>query len=191
MALQDIITNLGTAIINLVDRKILKHCEQIETVLLELKAKIDILVEESGSSSGGDTPVTPPDEPITPIPITKEFNIDGFTGTVTTSTEDNMYVTTYNFNPILTTTNWISGHFDNAPDKFIYFTENNDIHELTGNDNYSEPAPGYWRNDKFFAVYANYDNSYKIKQIKLYSSTIEKINFTNISLEDLGLSAVE
>ncbi len=63
MALQDIITNLGTAIINLVDRKILKHCEQIETVLLELKAKIDILVEESGSSSGGDTPVTPPDEP--------------------------------------------------------------------------------------------------------------------------------
>ena len=62
MALQDIITNLGTAIINLVDRKILKHCEQIETVLLDLKTKIDILVEESGGN-GGDTPVTPPDEP--------------------------------------------------------------------------------------------------------------------------------
>lgn len=58
MALQDIITNLGTAIINLVDRKILKHCEQIETVLLELKAKIDILVEESNSSSSGSTNIT-------------------------------------------------------------------------------------------------------------------------------------
>lgn len=63
MALQDIITNLGTAIINLVNMKILKHCNEMETVLLDLKTKIDTLVEESGSN-GGDTPVTPPDEPV-------------------------------------------------------------------------------------------------------------------------------
>lgn len=56
MTLQDTITNLGTAIINLVNMRITKqvaaHCEEIETVLLELKSKIDELVENSGNSSG-------------------------------------------------------------------------------------------------------------------------------------------
>lgn len=187
MALQDIITNLGTAIINLVDRKILKHCEQIETVLLELKAKIDILVEESGSSSGGDTPVAPPDEPIKPTPIIEEFNIDGFTGTLTTSTEDNMYVTTYSFNPVITATKWFSGYLNELPNKFIYITENDISYELSSWDNYAEPLYGYhyYVDNKFFTVYG----VYTIKQIKLYSSTIQKMNLTSLSLENLGRPA--
>ena len=44
MALQDTITNLGTAIINLVTSKITKHSSEIEEALLELQAKIDELL---------------------------------------------------------------------------------------------------------------------------------------------------
>ena len=58
MTLQDTITNLGTAIINLVNMRITKqvtaHCEEIETTLLELKSKVDELVENSSNSSSGD-----------------------------------------------------------------------------------------------------------------------------------------
>lgn len=65
MTLQNTITNLGTAIINLVNIRITKqvaaHCEEIETTLLELKSKVDELVENSSNSSGGnpdnDSPV--------------------------------------------------------------------------------------------------------------------------------------
>lgn len=53
MALQDIITNLGTAIINLVTSKITKHDSEIEETLLELQAKIDGLLEGSGEPSFG------------------------------------------------------------------------------------------------------------------------------------------
>ena len=56
MALQDTIVNLGNAIINLVNSKILKanneQNEEIETTLLDLKAKIDELVEQGGGAGG-------------------------------------------------------------------------------------------------------------------------------------------
>lgn len=56
MALQDTIVNLGNAIINLVNSKILKanneQNEEIETTLLDLKAKIDDLVEQGGGTGG-------------------------------------------------------------------------------------------------------------------------------------------
>lgn len=55
MALQDVITNLGTAIINLVTSKITKHASEIEETLLDLKAKVDALVENGGDTSGGGT----------------------------------------------------------------------------------------------------------------------------------------
>ena len=58
MALQDVITNLGTAIINLVDRKILMHCDDIEVVLLDLKTKIDELVGEVPEEPGISETVT-------------------------------------------------------------------------------------------------------------------------------------
>lgn len=61
MALQDIITNLGTAIINLVNVRISKafttHDSELEEILLELKAKIDELV---GDNNTPDIPDTPP-----------------------------------------------------------------------------------------------------------------------------------
>lgn len=57
MALQDIITNLGTAIINLVNVRITKafttHDSELEEILLDLKAKVDELVRDN-------TPDIPP-----------------------------------------------------------------------------------------------------------------------------------
>lgn len=52
MALQEIITKLGTAIINLITKKIEKHDTEIEAILLELKAKIDSIVDSSGDTTG-------------------------------------------------------------------------------------------------------------------------------------------
>ena len=71
MALQDIITNLGTAIINLVNVRITKafttHDSELEEILLDLKAKVDEL-------AGDNTP----DIPVTPT--TEEFDINCYTG---------------------------------------------------------------------------------------------------------------
>ena len=70
MALQDIITNLGTAIINLVNVRISKafttHDSELEEILLDLKAKIDELV-------GDNTPDTPDIPPV----ITQQIEITG------------------------------------------------------------------------------------------------------------------
>ena len=163
MALQDIVTNLGTAIINLVDRKILKHCEQIETVLLELKAKIDILVEESGENN--------PDIPVTPA--TEEFDINGYTGTITTLLEDDNYVTIYEFNPVLNITDkWFRGTYDNKPNKVFVIRENDEVFELSyGPQSYINP----FYNDTLFQAKGS------IKQVKLYSTTIQKINISSFS----------
>lgn len=57
MALQDIITNLGTAIINLVTSKITKHDAEIEETLLELKTKVDALIENGEEPSFGGSSV--------------------------------------------------------------------------------------------------------------------------------------
>lgn len=164
MALQDIITNLGTAIINLVDRKVLKHCEQIETVLLELKAKIDILVEESGDNT--------PDIPVTPT--TEEFDINGYTGTVTTLLEDDNYVTIYEFNPVLNMNNrWFRVTYDNKPDKLLLVNENDEAIEYNYRQALGSMYSGY--TDTSFQITGN------IKQIKLYSTTIQKINISSFS----------
>lgn len=56
MALQDIITNLGTAIINLVTSKITKHEAEIEEILLDLKAKVDALVGDNNTPDIHDNP---------------------------------------------------------------------------------------------------------------------------------------
>lgn len=164
MSLQDIITNLGTAIINLVDRKILKHCEQIETVLLELKAKIDILVEESGENN--------PDTPVTPA--TEEFDINGYTGTITTLLEDDNYVTIYEFNPVLDMNNrWFRGTYDNKPDKLLLIKENDEVIEYKYREVLGSMYGGYM--DTGFQITGN------IKQVKLYSTTIQKINISSFS----------
>lgn len=58
MALQDIITNLGSSIINLVKLRIEKaftiHDTELEDILLELKKKIDSMVDSSGGNTGGE-----------------------------------------------------------------------------------------------------------------------------------------
>ena len=166
MALQDIITNLGTAIINLVDRKILKHCEQIETVLLELKAKIDILVEESGGNT--------PDIPV--IPTTEDFDINGYTGTITTLLEDDNYVTIYEFNSVLnlSTANFLNGDYDKKPVKIVLINERDVPLELQdfGSGTMGAIHSGY--NNTHFQISAND----KLKQLKLYSENNERINIT-------------
>lgn len=55
MALQDIMTNLGTAIINLVTKKIEKHNTEKEATLLELQEKFDGLIESGDEPSFGGT----------------------------------------------------------------------------------------------------------------------------------------
>lgn len=81
MALQDIITNLGTAIINLVNVRISKafttHDSELEEILLDLKAKIDELAGDNN------TPIIPDIPPVTTqqIEITGDYTLlfkDGF-----------------------------------------------------------------------------------------------------------------
>ena len=116
-------------------------------------------------------------------PTAEEFNIVGFTGTVTTTAEDGLYITIYTFNPMVTPTKWISGHFDEVPDKFIYITENDYICNLYSEEHYAEPlSAGYYHDEKYFTII----NPGTIEQIKLYSSTTKKINLIDISLENLG-----
>lgn len=82
MALQDIITNLGTSIINLVNVRISKafttHDAELEEILLDLKAKIDELVGDNN------TPEIPDNPPVTTnqIEITDDYTLlfkEGFT----------------------------------------------------------------------------------------------------------------
>lgn len=79
MALQDIITNLGTAIINLVNVRISKafttQDSELEEILLDLKAKVDELVGDNN------TPDTPP-VTVNQIEITDDYTLlfkEGFT----------------------------------------------------------------------------------------------------------------
>lgn len=165
MALQDIITNLGTAIINLVNVRISKafttHDSELEEILLDLKTKVD---ELAGSNT--------PDIPVTPT--TEEFDINGYTGTITTLLEDDNYVTIYEFNPVLNMNNrWFRGTYDNKPDKLLLIKENDEVIEYNYRPALGSMYSGY--TDTSFQITGN------IKQIKLYSTTIQKINISSFS----------
>lgn len=121
---------------------------------------------------------------------TENFSLaGGYTGEITTSVEDGMYITTYTFDsPITTTTHWISGHFDQSPDKFEYMISGySTVHELADNVSFSEPSSAYWSVNKYFAMY----DINNVDTIILSSSTVQKINITDISTVSLGLSAAE
>lgn len=164
MALQDIITNLGTAIINLVNVRITKafttHDTELEEILLDLKAKVDKLVGDNSS----DIPITP---------TTEEFDINGYTGTITTLSEGDSYVTIYEFNPVLSINNrWFRGTWDNKPNKFLLIKEDGEVVEVK-NQPTGSTLSGY--GDTSFQITGS------IKQLKLYSDSNEKINITNFS----------
>lgn len=164
MALQDTITNLGTAIINLVTSKITKHSSEIEEALLELQAKIDELLGGGEGPSGGEEPGL----------AQTSFNINGYTGTVSTSTEDDMYVTIYEFNPVLNMDNkWFKGTYDNKPDKLLLVKENDEVIEYKYREVLGSMYGGYM--DTGFQITGS------IKQVKLYSTTIQKINISSFS----------
>lgn len=167
MALQDIITNLGTSIINLVNVRITKafttHDTELEEILLDLKAKVDKLV-------GDNTP----DIPVTPT--TEEFDINGYTGTITTLSEDDNYVTIYEFNPVLSlsTSKFFSGDYDKKPVKIILTNEQDVPLELQdfGTSSMGATASGY--NNTHFQISANGS----LKQLKLYNENTERIDIT-------------
>ena len=167
MALQDIITNLGTAIVNLVNVRITKafttHDTEFEEILLDLKAKVDELV-------GDNTP----DIPVTPT--TEEFDINGYTGTITTLLEDDNYVTIYEFNPVLSlsTSKFFSGDYDKKPVKIILTNEQDIPKELQDFGSTTIPLTNSGYNNTYFQISAN--NS--LKQLKLYSENNERINIT-------------
>lgn len=168
MALQDIITNLGTAIINLVNVRISKafttHDSELEVILLELKSKIDELVENS-------TPSTPT-EPDTPTPTTEEFDINGYTGTVTTLLEDNNYVTIYEFNSILQIHGTLSGTYDKKPTRVIFINESDEEIEVK----YNILENNMIFTDTEFKIVA-----FSVKKIKFYNNTNEKINIMTLT----------
>lgn len=167
MALQDMITNLGTAIINLVNVRISKafttHDSELEGILLDLKAKVD---ELAGSNT--------PDIPVTPT--TEEFDINGYTGTVTTLLEDDNYVTIYEFNPVVTlsTSKFFSGDYDKKPVKIVLTNEQNVPVELQDFGSTTIPLTASGYNNTHFQISANSS----LKQLKLYSENNERIDIT-------------
>ncbi|MFR1671422.1 MAG: hypothetical protein ACLSWI_00575 [Candidatus Gastranaerophilaceae bacterium] len=168
MALQDIITNLGTAIINLVNVRITKafttHDSELEEILLDLKAKVDEL-------AGDNTP----DIPVTPT--TEEFDINGYTGTITTLSEDDNYVTIYEFNPVLSlpTSKFFSGDYDKKPVKIVLTNEQDVPLELQdfGTGSMGSTVSGY--NNTHFQISARNGS---LKQLKLYNENTERIDVT-------------
>lgn len=167
MALQDIITNLGTAIINLVNVRITKafttHDSELEGILLDLKAKVD----ELAGSNTPDIPVTPTQE---------DFDINGYTGTITTLLEDDNYVTIYEFNPVVTlsTSKFFSGDYDKKPVKIVLTNEQNVPVELQDFGSTTIPLTASGYNNTHFQISANSS----LKQLELSSENNERIDIT-------------
>lgn len=167
MALQDIITNLGTVIINLVNVRISKaftaHDSELEEILLDLKTKVDALVGDNTP----DIPITPP---------TEDFDINGYTGTITTLLENENYVTIYEFNPVVTlsTSKFFSGDYDKKPVKIVLTNEQNVPLELQNFGSTTIPLTVSGYNNTHFQISANGS----LKQLKLYSENNERIDIT-------------
>ncbi len=171
MALQDIITNLGTAIINLVNVRISKafttHDSELEEILLDLKAKID---ELAGSNT--------PDVPVTPT--TEEFDINGYTGTITTLLEDENYVTIYEFNSILQIHGTLSGTYDKKPARVVF---------INGSDEEIEVKYNVLENNMIFTDTEFKIVAFSVKKIKFYNNTNEKINIMTLTRIEGGGSS--
>lgn len=127
---------------------------------------------DSNLPGGGDDPS---DEGgvISPGP----FNIDGYTGSVTTSEEGEYHLITYTFDEVINTDNfWFSGTYDKEPDKIAVTYESGATTDNIPNGPFSSINPFF--NETTFSVGTIGDG---LKQITFYSTTSEIISVTSLT----------
>lgn len=173
MALQDVITNLGTAIINLVNVKITKaftiHDYELEEILLELKTKVDALVENSGSTDDVDEPGL--------YPSVMTETINGLEATVTVLKSGSDVYTTYEFTeatPKISGTLFLYMTYDEAPSSIVIVDGESSVeYELSYTDSLTSS-----KQLQFNETQANFNCGQTVKIIKFCADS--KVTITGM-----------